>query len=43
MVVTFFVGVALAILYEKTRSLIAPIGAHALFNFVSLAQPVFNG
>jgi membrane protease YdiL (CAAX protease family) len=33
-VLMFFVGVALAWLYERRGSLVAPIGAHAMFNVI---------
>jgi membrane protease YdiL (CAAX protease family) len=34
MILMFFVGMALAWLYERRGSLIAPIGAHAMFNVI---------
>jgi membrane protease YdiL (CAAX protease family) len=34
MVLMFFVGIALAWLYERRGSLVAPIGAHAMFNVI---------
>jgi uncharacterized protein len=34
MVLMFFVGLALAWLYERRGSLVAPIGAHAIFNVI---------
>jgi uncharacterized protein len=40
-VVTFVLGLAFGVLYQRTRSLWAPIAAHFLFNFLMLVAGIY--